>query len=452
MLVLACAACSDDPASTPAAGDAGIPDSTFTPPTGDSSASDTGSDQAEAEPPLVAMNGKLYDLLGSPLAGVKVAAGKKVTTTAADGTFKLDVNAPYDLVFAYTATGKTDPSLVWVVRGLTRLDPVLEMSVAPANRYGTFQGAVPAITNTQAMAISFEPKNQCASTSGYTLASGPATSYEFITGWDAAKDLEGTLHLWQYTKGSDNPASSFLGHLKVDNVTLAHMATKTVDFTGPLDSVIMNSIGANLTLPNGYTKGGSMFAIVRLAAGAPPLAINQTLNSSLNFTFPVPVMTGASYGVLLRAVGPASGEQSIARRAAALGGTVSVTFPAAATLATPADAATGVDSSTTFSWTGGTGSGPGISTLQIDPDTAGAPSIYITGNGTSAQLPDLSAVGVTIPAAKAFTWNVMARPDIANVDAYAKEPLPNLYCNAEAILGGDDASCTFSTSRAFVTK
>lgn len=399
--------------------------------------------------PTVEVHGKLLDQLDRPIAGYKVATALTTTpvTTAADGTFTVKAPTPYDLVIT-TTTGDN----VFVVAGLTRVDPIVPLPTSIADDvYAKFTGTMPAVTTGQGAQVIFAPTDGKSAYSDYNLEFGPADTYERTPGWQAAAPFAGTLYLFQYSSGPTNTAATFLGWSKLENLTIGKDETQTANFPA-LTSLTTNNISGVMTVPANWTKGGSFFAFMRLKDTKARLTINQSLSSDLSFSMPVPEVDQATYGIAFRALGTTQGEQSVVRKVIGLGATANVTMPAAAVVTAPANDATGIDATSAFTWT----KTDGISYLSAYPKegdlSASTPGLHVITASGSTKLPDLAALGATLAAGKAYRWQIVTYPLVASVDAFTTGGNVDWFCTPYSPIGADEAICTFSASRTFVTK
>jgi hypothetical protein len=437
-------ACSDDGAAPES------PTSTATPsPDAGAETGTPGSPSADAAPTPIAVHGKLLDPIDAPLAGYKVLVPgtTDIVTTAADGTFSFTASVPYDVV----AVSPTGDNIVDVI-DLTRPDPIIPLPVS-ASPYvsGTFQGAMPAIDDKQSAQVIFAPTNGTSTSADYQLIDGPTETYSHTVQWQAPADVVGTLHVFEYAPGVASAAGSFLGYASVADRSCASSATTTVDFPA-LTSLTTSKISGSMTVPDGWTKGGSFFTFMRLDGTTSRLAVNQSLSAELAFDVPMPVFPNAVYGISFRASGTKNGEQSVVRKTVALAATATVAMPSAAVLATPDADATGLDATTVFRWS----KGEGISYLGVFPakerPSASAPAIHFVTTGTTVRMPGAAALAAALPAAKKYRWSVITYPPIATTDALASGGNFDWYCTPGSPIGKDEATCTFSEVRAFTTK
>ena len=402
-----------------------------------------------ADLPGVDVHGKLIDILARPVAGAKVVTAVTTTpvVTGADGTFTVKASPPYDLV-ATTPSGDQ----VIVVVGLTRVDPIVSIPTSVSPRaYATFSGAMPAIAAGQGARVIFEPTDGKSRFSDYAMSNGPTAAYERVPEWHAPGPFTGTMHLFQYTTGASNPAATFLGYSKVENATADKDETTTIDFPA-LTPVQTGTISGVMTVPDGWSKGGSLFAFLRTAGSKARLTVNQSTSSDLSFSLPVPEMTDATYGIAFRASGTKSGEQSIVRKVVALGETANVTMPASATVSAPAEGATNVDAETELSWSKVDGVAHVMGDHTSGEPSATAPLFHIITAGASAKLPNLAPFGAAFESGKTYAWRVVHYPLIATSDALTAKGDVDWYCIAASPIGSDEAQCLFSEQRTFVTK
>ena len=102
-------------------------------------------------------------------------------------------------------------------------------------------------------------------------------------------------------------------------------------------------------------------------------------------------------------------------RAGATGVTVSVLSPAVQS--TPVNNATGVSTTTDFTWTQLSGAVHVV--IIASGASATAPTYYILSTGSSGRIPDLGALGVVLPAATAYGWQILAVGPWASIDDFA---------------------------------
>src|SRR5690606_3868900 len=97
------------------------------------------------------------------------------------------------------------------------------------------------------------------------------------------------------------------------------------------------------------------------------------------------------------------------------GDSTTLTLPVPPTAISPSEATTGVSTATEFSVANPAG---GVVTFVIQPATPGAGPVYaVTTAGTSANLPDLAALGMVLPGSADYTWAALASASVPTVDA-----------------------------------
>lgn len=121
---------------------------------------------------------------------------------------------------------------------------------------------------------------------------------------------------------------------------------------------------------------------------------------------------------------------------------VSIPVPAGSDLSLPPNAATGVNNSTIFSYTPFSG---GVHFVVFDGPGANPDYVVVTA-AASTTIPNLSSVGLGLPASTVYSWRVLGATPFATVDAAAG---PGGWL--AVFLGTAEGSRTTSTSRTFTT-
>ena len=167
-----------------------------------------------------------------------------------------------------------------------------------------------------------------------------------------------------------------------------------------LQSVATTQFTSTLTVPAGYTVSNktlflkpSQFALINLLSDATPSAA---------LSYYTPAVSGATLLLQVTAIkGPGNGT-AYYKTGVGTGATgVIVTLPAAPDLSLPVDAATGVDTTVTFSWTQMTGA---VHLLIFN--SPGNPSYIVITSGTSATIPNLKGLGLGLPSSQTYSWQV----------------------------------------------
>src|SRR6266581_4325319 len=101
-------------------------------------------------------------------------------------------------------------------------------------------------------------------------------------------------------------------------------------------------------------------------------------------------------------------------------------------LASPANGASGVDTTIPFSWT--QGQGTGVNVFKVWPSNSTSPTYFVFTTGADAKIPDLAAEGMGLPAGASYYWHVDRFFPVASVDDAAGEGLRRLIFDID---GGD---------------
>lgn len=347
-------------------------------------------------PPTITINGTVLDSSDVPVSGANVLLnGANLKTTGADGSFSYTgVTVPYTL----TVKIGTD---VLEYRGLTRATlkiggkPVQSASIA-----GKVTGPSYPLPAGETILVS---GTNGVFTASPISASATTGDYSGGLGWfGSASQTTDLVALKLKTSGSSITAYDFLG--KRTGVSLnAGVGQTGLDIA--LGSDPVPSVDTTFSYTGGaYTTGlaGSLSAIK--AGGA---VFSLGLGG-------LPVASGTSIklpsegGTVWASGGDASGNQAVKIAAANLSGPTTLNLPTTTVLknSLPADGTTGVSKRPTLSWTPVSEAslyyvrltGPGINFLFVLPASAGA----------SLQLPDYSAIGMSLAGGTAYSWRVLS--------------------------------------------
>jgi hypothetical protein len=138
--------------------------------------------------------------------------------------------------------------------------------------------------------------------------------------------------------------------------------------------------------------------------------------SDTAYSVPVPTGIGATATVKITAFEGDAGTFSLAQANLQPGGSAALSLPAPAVATSPTDGATGVGTSTDFTWTAVPG---GIHALLLT-GAANDPAYFIVSGGTHTRIPDLSAQGLGLPAGRPYDFILYGIGPYASVDAFAQ--------------------------------
>jgi hypothetical protein len=354
---------------------------------------------------LITVSGRV--LAGSvPVPGVLIAIGGQSTHTDASGRFRIpNVSVPYDLIEVVP----TGLGAAAVYQGLTRPDPtVLAVGSWPTLHSGTVTGTI-----SGGEAVGSPGVNTVV---GWGSAeSDPATGavlnpYALDVYWRGPNAITGTVHALQWKTDSQG-LTIFTGHGARQGVQLVSASDARADLL--MTPLTTSRIGGTLSYPPDYHSYG-----LHLGVAFPDGALIDVASggetSPFNLAFPE--LADASAKLQVRAQGP-HGALSDVVLSNIRPGThdLSLEFRAAQDLLSPDDYASGVDTSTEFSWTPFDG---GV-TVFYAYDWSSGPEYLVITAGTKAHLPDLSPYGVALPSRVRLTWNAIGVGPLPSVDALA---------------------------------
>lgn len=230
--------------------------------------------------------------------------------------------------------------------------------------------------------------------------------------WFGPASTTGTIYALQWQVDGAGLPVAYKGFGSKASVTLSNGGT----FAGQnvaMGSVAGSSISGSVSTPSGYTLSSKSLS-VNFATNA-TLRLFSDPTSTTSFTYITPNISGATLQLQATAQKAAvSTVLGFKPGLAANAGGVSLTLPAGPELSLPVNAATGVNTSTNFTWTPFSG-GVHLVIMQA----AGKPTYLILTTGTNATIPDLTSLGLGLPTATNYSWQVFGFAPFANTDAAA---------------------------------
>lgn len=360
------------------------------------------------------------------------------TTTNASGLFSVSgVTPPYD---ATVVSG--NQSLTY--KGLTRTDPLL-----------VFLGFSPGVSRSASLSGTVsggagfpEPANHVTRTAFGSPEAVDSATANTATGvynmgtvsWFGPTTTTGNVHALQWLFDGTNLPTDYKGYGEKLGVALSDggaFAGQNVTMSGVSEATISGSV----TLPAGYTLANKRMAI-GFADGSRIDVLTDT-GASTNFAYTTPNVTGATIRMQVTAGNAAGTTVVTTKPGLAVNATgVSIPLPAGSELSLPPNAATGVNNSTTFSYTPFSG---GVHFVVFNGPGANPDYVVVTA-AASTTIPNLSSVGLGLPASTVYSWNVVGAAPFASVDAAAG---PGGWL--AVFLGGAEGSVSLSTSRTYTT-
>ncbi len=394
------------------------------------------SDSSTGASGVITVTGKVIAFSGLPVANTAVVvSGRPSTTTDANGMFTVtDVTTPYD-VTAILSTSKT----AMVYKGLTRSDPTIYFTgsvVAPPNSAtvsGTISGGVgyplPASHNSRAIFIATD-------VAGYASPNPATGAYSLGVFWNGAATITGTLHALQFQFDASGMPVAFKGYGTKANVALTGGGTFASQNVA-LSAITGSTVSGSIVVPAGLTLGTKTLNIALNDAGDVPIGSEATASTS--FSYAVPEIAGAT--VVLTASGSSAslGQSSLSKRTTAGTSGLTLTLLAPPQHSLPVASATGITTTTPFTWT----PVPGGTYILYINGGAGDPNYYIVTTSPTATIPDLTAQGLSLPSNKAYSWTIYSFGPFADMNAVTgpKGLFPQSY----------DGWRTNSTARGFTT-
>lgn len=365
-------------------------------------------------PPTITVSGRVTDLQNEPVANAPVVIfGHTPVTTNVDGEFSVpEVSTPYSVAVVVNTS-----NAAVVYQGLNRPDPTLlfldfvPLTPKQATLSGTVSGGAgfPQPANHTVRAAFGSPE-----TSASLFPSGVTGIYNSTLNWFGPSATSGTLHALQWERDGSNLPVSYTGYGKKAGVTLSDGGTfPNQDVI--LSGVATTDLSASASLPAGYSLSNKSLNI-DFGDGADIFLLFDGSNSTL-FSYKTPNLTGATMRLSASASKPGGFfSRSVEAGLAPSATDVTLTIPAAPELSLPVDNAINVDTTTSFSWTPFS---DGVHVAIFLPAVATQPRYYIFSKDASVTLPDLSAQGLGLASAAAYTWQVSGFAPFANLDAAA---------------------------------
>ena len=369
------------------------------------------------------VSGKVIDAHSNPVSGFTVLVTdstgvKSSSTTDDDGNFSIaDVARPY------TATVIHESS-VFIFPNITRSSPRLSLypqAFASDNRSASIPvlitdgGVYPQPSMNYISVFSFaSPEVQ------QTIPfSGPNDGLGVLSpDWvdSTATISNGAVYALQFAVDDAGFPSAYLGYGSVPFQLRDKAMTRA---TLQLSAVPLGQLNGAVAQPSSFVVDG-----ISVYLGVTPnfniLLFGQNAGSSI-FSYNVPAISGTTLS-LEAIVSRPTGDCITTLTGLTPSNSTSLTVdcPAGPVTISPLNGDTGITTDTIFSWSLFTN---GIYQLQFKPyaDATG-PTLYLWSEGTSAKLPDLSTLGLELPANTLYEWQVIAFAPLASVDALTAYP------------------------------
>lgn len=389
----------------------------------------------ERGPDPITVSGTVLSDALAPLAGARVGDGtSQVVTTDASGRFTLyDVVPPYDLS---VVTPTRERGLVY--QGLTRSDPVASFGGSSAPSAGG-AGCGAAVSISGSISGGFDPAGGAVTLSLFSDAPHGFVSVTSFSQDTGAFTASACLSTGANLHALEQQGPAFRYGVR-SNVSLAGAGPFTgVDVS--VASVQSSTVSGTITAPDGVGIGASMGA--DLPDGA--TRSFRVADAPGAFSTTYPLVSGASYWLDVYGSFPQGSDGSTGCYLEGLSPDrtgLQIDLPPPPRLLAPALGAA-VTRLTDFEFGRYDG---GISQVQFLFGTpAVGSSIDVFTVAGSARLPDLSALGLPVPAGATGLWTVTGAGPFADLDAFTApdSAAAGLRCFTSGPMRG------FSTSSAF---
>jgi hypothetical protein len=365
---------------------------------------------------VVTVTGRVVGQNGQAVASAPVVVtGKASTNSDASGNFSIaNVTTPYD-ISVVDATNKR----ALVYKGLTRTDPTLLFvgSSPGTSRTGSVSGKISGGTFTPNQGASDITRVVFASgeTNNNTSTAASGTFGPFSLSWFGPTATTGSLYALQFTSdaGGLPVAAGYKGYGVRSGIAVNDGSSLTNQFD-TLQTVSTNQFTGTVTVPSGYTLGAKV-VYTRVSQSA-VIGMFAESNANANLSYYTPGISGATLLLEAIATKAGGGTEVFWKTGLATAATgVSITLVAPPEVSLPVNAATGVDTTVTFSWTAMTG---GVH-LVVFQGAGSTPTYYVLTSGTSATIPNMKPFGLGLPASTSYSWFVFGFGPFGSVDAAA---------------------------------
>jgi hypothetical protein len=233
--------------------------------------------------------------------------------------------------------------------------------------------------------------------------------------WYGPTATTGSLYAIQFTAGAGGlpVASGYKGYGVRSGIAVNDGSTLTNQFD-TLQSVTTNQFTGTVTVPSGYTLGFK--AVYARVSQSAVIDLFAEINANASMSYYAPGIPGATLMLEAYATKAGGGTAVFWKTGLATAATgVSITLVAPPEVSLPVNAATGVDTTVTFSWTAMTG---GVH-LVVFEGAGSTPTYFVLTSGTSATIPNMKPFGLGLPASTSYSWFVYGFGPFGSVDAAA---------------------------------
>lgn len=370
----------------------------------------------------ITVNGFVKDIDGEPVSGVTVMIkGKTPAITDGNGGFSFsNVSTPYE-VRVIISIGE----VVIVYQGLTRSDPTLfYVGSTSLLKSATISGTVPPAAG-KISTVFFVSGNMAWT----TTANQSTGAYSIVADWKGSTNsFTGTLQVLRWTQNTSGMPEQYDAYGSKDNLTIGDGGIySSQNFTASdlTDPAELNISGSIVRPSSGYELlSDTLYLTYESVATYAKIYLGSESGASLtdNFSYTVPSLTGATFGIDVWGVyyGSITPRNTAYWKRAVTGGSSGITINLSSSpqLAFPLNNETGIDTTTQFLWT--EGNGGGICYVLIEPSTPGTgPTFYLVTESNATSIPNLAPQGLELPSNVSYIWSVTQFFPAASVDEAA---------------------------------
>jgi hypothetical protein len=370
-----------------------------------------------SSPSASALSGRVVDADGEPAAGVRVEAtgtngGTAVVLTDDEGRFALnDAPAHYDL-----AAMPVGDRQAYVFEGLSTRTPTVTLfgaRMSARSRVAALHVDDPSPTTASRIVLLAEPVDTATTRLTLVPLTGAASGDAELS-W--VGDAAAKVNVYALRVVVDAETEAPLGFLGIGVVRGARiLAGQRTTLRMQLEPVEEDTIAGDVASPQGAAVEGIATSL-RIGPRGTTAWLPGEAPATPSFALRVPSIPGMSVDVL--AIGTSTdGTSSVKVGGLAPGSAgVRLELPRPPALFAPADGANDVTGATEFAWAP---SAAGVHWVHFRPTSDAAPSVFVATEQSSARMPDLSALGLAIPAHTTYTWYVVDAVGARTVDEAA---------------------------------
>jgi hypothetical protein len=345
---------------------------------------------------------RVVDLVGLPLpaATVHLAAQTQRTDAAGHARFS-DVQVPYAAMVEAGGDG-------YVFFGLSRAAPTLHLSFAQSVNADVLSGALVGLAGAPAT-----PGARLMSQVGFVSDAGsfqsPALQAQFSlpTGWLDASN--GVVRAMQYEYDAGGELGGYPENFMVYGEAATDADADSV--TVAMSPIRQQTVSGTSMAPAAATPNEVCLQL--LFEDGAHLQFRRIGGQRDTFRYPVPIIAGAQARLAWGFTYPNQSQVHLLERVSS-GDQLELDVPLPLQLTAPEPGAEGVAAGTRFAFSN---PGEGVHAVVMHSKAVvDGPTVVLYVDDVSVRLPDLSAVGISLPLETAYTWTAWALRGVGSVD------------------------------------